>query len=421
MVICAIALAHGKRSAPSLQEYSLRRGMSASAAVLTNHESVYITGPGGRSEASAGAIEYPEVVTRSAFNYPQPMYRDDSLQPTAEISQVMLGTLVGPNGTTQAVNIAASPQQPSEYDTVTFQRRCASLKPNYGAAPTPHTYRYIQPPYIYTPVVGSPQERIVHCRGLSDPANNATTPFSPHHRHPYVFAEDAHTYHGLDILSNTLQRQQKRPHGEELVEVAPPPAPTVASSPYGRLRAPMSSYAIAASTNRYAVLNARMAPDGEVTSLMEPSSTLRRGVRGPHAQQMTQLVRLKTVGTLEEGDSEDFDDQKSSPNSLSEAFEFDEVLVMEDENEEDQESITDPNAKLISSEHNGSGDHKLAGRIQQLDGQSSGKHPSHPPESDSQATTAINTEAAYPSSSNGTDSTTPQQGPTYAVHEASFV
>ncbi len=139
--------------------------MSASAAVLTNLESVYITGPGA-TDAQMGTSEYPDVVTRSTFNYPQTMSRD-GLQ-AGDVGPMVFGTLVGPNGTTLAVNIA----QPSEYDSVTFQRRCASLKPVPGAVPTSHAYRYVQPPYVYTPVVGSPPARVVHCRGLSEPNNN---------------------------------------------------------------------------------------------------------------------------------------------------------------------------------------------------------------------------------------------------------
>lgn len=386
-----------------MQNYSLRRGMSASAAVLTNLESVYITGPGG-PEDLMGASEYPEVVTRSAFNYPQAVSRD-GLQ-GSEVSPAMFGTLVGPKGATQTISIG----QRGDYDSTTFQRRCASLKPNSGFAHNP--YRYIHPPYVYTPIIGSPPRHFIQYRGISEANNAEASPYSQHgvqHRQPYIFADERHTYHDLDILAATFQRQ-RRPM-EHFVEIAPP---TISSPPYGRLRQPMSSYAIATPNNRYATLNARMAPDGEVTSIMEPIKTMKR-VRIPIVTGEREDAR-----TSNEEASEAFD-QQSSPNSLSEAFpeEFEEDGGRD---EEEPESITDPNAKLIASED----EQVLTLKRMRGEGKQFQTPPHHQPESESQATEEIlvSSEPGLPISTTEDAQQTPLQPQlplTYTVHEASFV
>lgn len=390
-----------KRTAATMQEYSLRRGMSASAAVLTNLESVYITGPGGPEDAM-GTSEYPETVTRSAFNFSQ------SASQGSDMPQPMFGTLVGPKGTAQAVSL----NQHGDYDSATFQRRCTSLKPNPGFVPNP--YHYIHQPYVYTPVMGSPQGHVIQYRGLPD-ANHGDhdIPYSPHtvqHRQPYVFADERHTYHDLDILAATLQRQ-RRPM-EHFVEIAPPQ--NISSPPYGRLRQPMSSYAITTPNNRYATMNARMAPDGEVTSMMEPIGTMKR-IRVP-------IVERDDNRTSNEGESEAFD-QRDSPNSLGEAFpegDFEEETGSRDE--EEPESITDPNAKLIGSEDEQTLTlKKMRGDVkQQLQ-----SPPSHLQESESQATEEllVTSEPGNPSTTNEESRHTqqPQLPLTYTVHEASFV
>ncbi|VDM21504.1 unnamed protein product [Hydatigera taeniaeformis] len=402
----------GKRAATSMQNYNLRRGLSASAAVLTNLESVYITGPGG-PEDPLGAAEYPEVVTRSAFNYPHTVSRD-GLQGT-EFSPAVFRTLMGTKGTAQAVNIG----QHGEYDAATFQRRCTSLKPTSGIVTTANPYHYIHPPYVYTPIVGSPSSQVVQCRGISEPNNTDTSPYSPHsvqHRQPYIFANERHTYHDLDILAATLQRQRRPP--EKFVEIAPP---GVSSPSYGRLRQPISSYAIASPNKRYVAINTRMAPDGEVTSLMEPMTTIKR-VRIPIAP----TVQIDSTGegeggrTSDEGASEAFD-QQSSPNSLSEAFteaEFEGGLVGE---EEEPESITDPNAKLIIYE----GEQTLTLKKMRAEGKQLQTPPHHQPESESQATEEIvvSSEPGFPpSTTESVQQPLPSQMPlTYTVHEASFV
>ncbi|VDO15599.1 unnamed protein product [Rodentolepis nana] len=388
-------IVENKRNAATMQEYSLRRGMSASTAVLPNLESVYITGPGG-PEDPMGTTEYNEMVTRSAFNFPQ------SVSQGAEVPQPMFGTLVGPKGATKTINL----NQHGDYDSATFQRRCTSMKSNPGFVPNP--YRYIHQPYVYTPIVGSSPSHVIQYRGIPDANNAEGTPYSPHtvqHRQPYVFADERHTYHDLDILAATLQRQ-RRPV-EHFVEIAPPQ--NISSAPYGRLRQPMSSYTIATPNNRYATLNTRMAPDGEVTSMMEPLGMMKR-VRVP-------IVERDDSGTLNEGESEDFDRQ-DSPNSLSEAFVEEDF---EEENrsreEEEPESITDPNAKLIVSE-----DEQTLKRI--CEAKQLQSPPSHHQESESQATEEILVASGHPSSTNEESQQTPQPSQlplTYTVHEASFL
>ncbi|KAL5111253.1 Protocadherin-11 X-linked [Taenia crassiceps] len=406
-------IANSKRAAASMQNYSLRRGLSASAAVLTNLESVYIAGPGG-PEDSMDAAEYPEVVTRSAFNYPQTVSRD-GIQGT-ELPPAVFRTLIGPKGTAQTINLG----QHGEYDAATFQRRCTSLKPASGMVATANPYHYIHPPYAYTPMVGTSPSQMLQCRGISEPNNTDTSPYSPRsvqHRQPYVFTNERHTYHDLDILAATLQRQRRPP--EKFVGIA---QPGISSSPYGRLRQPISSYAIASSNKRYVAINARMAPDGEVTSLMEPMPTMKR-VRIPIAP----IAQIDSTGegegsrTSDEGASEAFD-QQSSPNSLSEAFaeaEFEGDIGGEEE--EEPESITDPNAKLIISE----GEQTLTLKKMRVEGKQLQTPPHHQPESESQATEEIvvSSEPGFPpSTEESVQQPPPSQLPlTYTVHEASFV
>uniref|UniRef100_A0A5K3F2B6 DEP domain-containing protein n=1 Tax=Mesocestoides corti TaxID=53468 RepID=A0A5K3F2B6_MESCO len=399
----------GKRVAASLQDYGLRRGMSASAAVLTNLESVYITSPGA-SDYPMGTSEYPDVVTRSAFNYPQTVSRE-RIQ-TNEVPPAFFGTFVGPNGCARTVNFG----QHSEYDSTTFQRRCASLRPNHSVVSTSTPYRYVHPPYVYTPIIGSPPSHVVHCRGISEPNNNAKlSSYSPQnalHRQPYVFTDDRHAYNDLDLLSATLQRQP-RPM-QQFVEIAPP---AVSSPPYGRLRQPITNYTVAAPNNRYAVVNSRMVPDGEITPLMEPVVTLKR-VRVPTVPSAQEDV--VGGGTSEEGGSEAFD-QRSSPNSLSEAFIEAEFKEHEIDDEEDEESITDPNAKLLTSMEEQT---MTTTKPRSSEGEQLTKSPHHQPESESQATEEImvSSETGFPSSNSGNPPPPPPlPPPTYTVHEASFV
>lgn len=405
-------IANSKHAAASMQNYSLRRGLSASAAVLTNLESVYITGPGG-PEDPMGAAEYPELVTRSAFNCPHTLSQD-GLQGT-EVPPAVFRTLIGPKGTTQTVTLG----QHGDYDSSTFQRRCTSLKPASGIVATANPYHYIHPPYVYTPIVGSTASQVIHCRGISEPNNIDTSPYFPHsvqHRQPYVFTNERHTYHDLDILAATLQRQ----HGplEKFVEIVPP---GVSSPSYGRLRQPISNYARTSPNKRYAALNARMAPDGEVTSLMEPMPAMKR-VRIPIAPiaQVDSTVEGEGGRTSDEGASEAFD-QQSSPNSLSEAFAeagFERDTVGDEE--EEPESITDPNAKLIVSE----GEQTLTLKMR-AEGKQLQTPPHHQPESESQATEEIlvSSEPGFPpSTTESVQQPSPSQLPlTYTVHEASFV
>ena len=379
--------------------------MSASAVVLTNLESIYVTGPGGSEDAIA-TVEYPDAATCSTFNYSQISHEG---MHGAEIPPTGFGTLIDQKGATQGQNIG--------HDSNTFQLLCADRIPRRGfVAVNSNPYRYIHPPYVYTPVVGS-SPHVIHYRGVSEPNKADDTPYSPYsvqHGQPYMFADERHTYHDLSILADTMRRQRRSVGQFE--QVAPP---TVTSPLYGRLRQPAGSYTIAFPNNRQTALNARMAPDGEVTSLMESATTLKR-VKLP----ITSTAKIDFTSEVERGKTSDEDenedfDEGSEPNPPSEAetgFEGDTVG-----DEEEMESITDPNAKLILSKNEQTQTlKKVRNERRSIQTQ---QHHQHESENQSTEEMLETVESGFPSSI-GDDTThclSTQMSLTYAVHEASFV
>nr|VZI47646.1 unnamed protein product [Spirometra erinaceieuropaei] len=364
-------VAGGKRL--SIQDYSLRRGLSASAAVLTNLESVYIS-PG--AESVMGTSDYPELVSRSTitFNHPHlaSYHREGSnvqnfVNP--DVGQaVMFGTIVDPNATTQTVRYGsaaaaanavassgyASPPQRAmgDYvatDVATFQRRCASLKPRHYMNANP--YRYIQPPgaYVYGSVMSNPSRgEMQHFRGFSEPtAANNQVPYSPHGAF-FCPTEDAHTYHDIDIFAATLQRQRRLGHPlEQVAEVVP--TNFQPSSPYGQLRQlPLVPQSVSGS--RYATLTTRVAPDGEMQARMT-STTLKRPLvqsetiqqhqkhQKPEAGQQTSVTDLDSCANDQTTNLSVDRETTRSPNSLVDAYMDTDVV----------DSTTDPKAKLLNS------------------------------------------------------------------------
>uniref|UniRef100_A0A0V0JAW5 Cadherin domain-containing protein n=1 Tax=Schistocephalus solidus TaxID=70667 RepID=A0A0V0JAW5_SCHSO len=441
-------VAGGKRLA--VQDYSLRRGLSASAAVLTNMESVYIS-PGAESVMEAS--DYPELVSRSTitFNHPHmaSYHREGSniqnfVNPDTGQTMVF-GTIVGPNAATQTVRYGAaaaaataaassgyaSPPQRTmgDYvaadvatDVATFQRRCASLKPRHYMNANP--YRYIQPPgaYVYGSVMSNPSRgEMQHFRGLSEPipANNQVA-YSPHGAF-FCPPEDAHTYHDIDIFAATLQRQ-RRLGGHPLEQVAEV-APTnfQPSSPYGQLRQlPLVPQPVSGS--RYATLATRAAPDDEVQARMA-SMTLKRplvqheSIQQQRKQQKQGASQQASVTDLDTSASEqttNFNVEREttrSSNSLADAY-MDADAV---------DSTTDPKAKLLNStEESFSNDRTLTPRRPRSGGVAGG--PTSPEEGGVPAVSANEVSSGFATLKAFTSKNSQNQ--TYAVHayhEASFV
>lgn len=356
--------------------------------------------------------DYPGFISRSnmAFKYPQAAHLQN-VHEAGNNHPMVFGTIVGPDGTIQPINLGTgfgSPPQRSvnggDYisatDSATFQRRCASLKPRQMTNGAP--YRYVQPPgsYVYGSMVNSPT-RVMHCRGFSElaPANNQV-PFSPHRQ--YALADDPHTYHDIDFAAATLQRQcRMAPTLEQVAEVMPSNGQQM-SSPYGRLRQSATSYVFPPNSNsRYATIAPRMAPDGEVTALMESMTLKRSRQQMGHPEMMDQRFARQQSESEETVNSEEFDSQSEDHLPGQSPHSFDVA--------EEVESITDVNAKLITSlDESLLNDQTLTNKKTRMD-QSDQSEPAT-----SQVTEVImESEVAFKPSS--------QANPTYAYREASFV